>query len=167
MFHKVNFTGNALTSYFHLKLDTAVHTPSVFVSLSFQGSFQHLNKWRPIPAVHPSSLLNSLVSLRWIHSLLGKKRKKEKTNAPFSSSVTSKKAASLTRSRPLGRRQQHTQTNQERRNNNKAKTKISVPNRFEEDVEVIALPDGSKLTHRGKPFKGELWMRVVRSLLCR
>lgn len=99
--------------------------------------------------------------------ITGKKKKKEKTKAPFSSSVTSKKAASLTRSRPLGRRQQHTQTNQERRNNNKAKTKISVPNRFEEDVEVIALPDGSKLTHRGKPFKGELWMRVVRSLLCR
>lgn len=97
--------------------------------------------------------------------ITGKKKKKEKNNAPFSSSVTSKKAASLTRSRPLGRRQQHTQTNQERRNNNKAKTKISVPNRFEE--EVIASPDGSKSTHRGKPFTGELWMRVVRSLSCR
>lgn len=121
IFHKVNFTGNVLTSYFHLKLDTALaalHTQIVFVSLSFQGSFQHLSKWRQIPAVHPSSLLNSLVSLRWIHSLLGKKRKRKK-NTPFSSSVTSKKAASLTRSRPLGRRQQHTQTNQERRTTTK------------------------------------------------
>lgn len=94
--------------------------------------------------------------------ITGKKKKKEKKYAVFF--LRHLEEGSLTNKKPSIGQTAATHTNKSgKTNNNKAKTKISVPNRFEEDVEVIALPDGSKLTHRGKPFKGELWMRVVRS----
>lgn len=94
--------------------------------------------------------------------ITGKKKKKEKKYAVFF--LRHLEEGSLTNKKPSIGQTAATHTNKSGKtnNNNKAKTKISVPNRFEEDVEVIALPDGSKLTHRGKPFKGELWMRVVR-----